>query len=236
LLNGFVLLSIRMTFDFGQWTTAGLWLAVVASGLYHGINPGMGWPLAVSAGLMGKGRGTLLRALVPIAAGHFIAMAAILLPFAAMATLVAWQREIRIAAALLVIAFGLYLLINRRHPRFLARIRPTQLVLWSFWVAMAHGASLMLVPIYLGLCRTNELDQAHRAASALMSGNLPIAFTVSLVHTLAMIASGGVMALAVHEWLGPQFISRSWFNLDLVWALSLILVGVIALVSVVPVA
>jgi hypothetical protein len=223
-----------MTADIAQWTTAGLWLAVIASGLYHGINPGMGWPLAVSAGLMGRGRGDLLRALAPIATGHFIAMAAILLPFAAMATLIAWQREIRVAAAVLVICFGIYLLINRRHPRFLARIKPTQLVLWSFWVAMAHGASLMLVPIYLGLCRADELDAGHRAASALMSGNLPTAVAVSLVHTVAMVSSGGVMALAVHDWLGPQFISKSWFNLDLVWALSLVLVGVIALVSILP--
>ncbi|MGI9409756.1 MAG: hypothetical protein ACR2OV_06765, partial [Hyphomicrobiaceae bacterium] len=144
-----------------DWATASLWLAVVASGIYHGINPGMGWPLAVSAGMMGNGRRDLLVALWPLALGHFLAMSAILLPFAIMTALIDWQIEIRIGAALLVIASGLYLLFNRRHPRFLARIKPTQLALWSFAVAMAHGAGLMLLPIYLGLCRAEDLDTSH---------------------------------------------------------------------------
>ena len=79
-----------------------------------------------------------------------------------MTALVDWQREIRIGAALLVIGFGLWLLIHRRHPRLLARIRPTQLALWSFAVATAHGAGLMLVPIYLGLCRRRRWTAATR--------------------------------------------------------------------------
>lgn len=214
-----------------EWATASLWLAVIGSGIYHGINPGMGWPLAVSAGLMGNGRRDLFASLGPIATGHFIALVGILLPFAVMTVLVVWQREIRIGAALLVIAFGGYLLINRRHPRFLAKIRPTQLALWSFAVATAHGAGLMLVPIYLGLCRAEELDQGHQAAFTLMGGNLVTAIVVSVVHAIAMIVSGGVMAVAVHEWLGLTFISKSWFNLDIVWSLSLILIGGIGLAT-----
>jgi len=215
----------------GDWTIAGLWLAVVASGLYHGVNPGMGWPLAVSAGLMGKGRSDLFKALGPLAAGHFLAMAGMLLPFAAMTALQAWQREIRIGAGLLVVAMGIGLLIYRRHPRFLSRIKPTQLTFWSFAVATAHGAGLMLVPIYLGLCRIEELDRGHQAASALMSGNFLIALSVSIVHTAAMIVTGGIFAFVIYEWLGLKFLSKSWFNLDIVWALSLILVGGIGLAS-----
>jgi hypothetical protein len=214
-----------------DWTTAGLWLAVTLSGVYHGINPGMGWPLAVSAGLMGKGSGDLVRALGLLAAGHFLAMLGILLPFVAMATLVIWERQIRIAAGLIVIGAGVYLFINRRHPRFLSRIPPAQLALWSFAAAMAHGAGLMLVPIYLGLC-ANELDAGHAAAATLMAGNLAIAIAVATVHTAAMILSGGLSAFAVYRWLGLTFISKSWFNLDVVWALSLILVGSIGLLSV----
>ena len=103
------------------WVDAGLWLAVVASGVYHGVNPGMGWPLAVSSGLMGKGRRDLIASLGPLGAGHFLAMAGILAPFAVMTALVSWQHEIRTAAGLLVIATGVYLLVARRHPRFLAR-------------------------------------------------------------------------------------------------------------------
>src|SRR5580698_326885 len=100
-----------------------LWLTVIASGVYHGVNPGMGWPLAVSAGLMGKGRRDLIASLGSLGAGHFLAMAAILAPFAVMTALVAWQREIRIGAGLVVIAAGVYFLVAR-HPRFLARIKP----------------------------------------------------------------------------------------------------------------
>jgi len=208
-----------------------LWLAVIASGVYHGVNPGMGWPLAVSAGLMGKGRRDLIASLGPLAAGHFVAMVGILAPFAVMVALVAWQREIRISAGLLVIAAGAYLLIARRHPRFLARIKPTQLALWSFAVATAHGAGLMLLPIYLGICGAGERDAGHQAAAVLMRGNLGTAIAVSIVHATAMIVSGGIVAVAVHEWLGLTFISKSWFNLDVVWALSLVLVGAIGVTN-----
>ena len=212
-------------------TAAGLWLIVVGSGVYHGLNPAMGWPLAVSAALMGRGRRDLLGALGLLALGHLLAMAAILLPFTLMTAILRWQRPIRIGAAIAVIAFGLWLLVNRRHPRFIARIRPTQLALWSFAVATAHGAGLMLVPIYLGICRANALDRTHQAASVLIGGNLATAVLVSLVHTAVMIVTGGLMALLVHAWLGLQFLTRSWFNLDAVWAASLVAVGGVALTS-----
>ncbi|MFP3608047.1 hypothetical protein SB753_40035, partial [Paraburkholderia sp. SIMBA_053] len=78
--------------------------------------------------------------------------------------LLAWQREIQAGASALVIGFGVFLLLWRRHPRVLARIAPSRLALWSFAIALAHGAGLMLVPIYLGLCSANDLDRAHEAA------------------------------------------------------------------------
>jgi hypothetical protein len=218
--------------DHIQWTTAGLWLAVVASGLYHGVNPGMGWPLAVSAGLMGRGRRDVVGALAPLAAGHLLSMLVILLPFALMTALLDWQRDIRIGASAAVIAFGVFRLVNRRHPRALARIRPTQLALWSFAIATAHGAGLMLLPIYLGLCSTEDLDTVHRASSILMAQNSATAVLVSLTHTLSMVTAGGVIALIVYGWLGLKFLSRSWFNLDFVWAMSLILIGAIGLLTV----
>jgi hypothetical protein len=213
----------------GDWIPVELWLAVVASGLYHGVNPGMGWPLAVSAGLMEKSSRALVAALWPLAIGHLLAMLVVLLPFALLAALVEWQSQIRIGASLLVIAFGIFLLVNPRHPRALARIPPTQLGLWSFAVAIAHGAGFMLVPIYLGLCQVADLDSSHKAASALVSGSLRMAVLVSLVHGAAMIAAGGVFAWSVYRYLGLKFVSRSWFNLDAIWALSLILVGALSL-------
>ena len=212
-------------------TAAGLWVAVVASGIYHGVNPGMGWPLAVSAALMDGGQRALFAALGALAVGHFLAMIGILLPFAAMTILVQWQREIRIGAALVVIALGVWLFFNRRHPRFLARVPPSRLALWSFLVATAHGAGLMLVPIYLGLCSPGELDAGHQAAAALMARNAGLSIVVAGVHTTAMIASGGAIALVVYYWLGLKFLSKAWFDLDVIWALSLVLVGAIGLVT-----
>jgi hypothetical protein len=189
----------------------------------------MGWPLAVSAGLMAKSSRALVTALWPLTVGHLLAMLAVLLPFALLVTVVDWQRQIQIGASLLVIGFGIFRLVNRRHPRVLARIRPTQLGLWSFAVAIAHGAGLMLVPIYLGLCRAGGLDGGHTAAAALINTDLGMAVLVSIVHSVAMIAAGGFLAWLVYRYLGLKLVSRSWFNLDATWALSLILVGTLSL-------
>ena len=212
-----------------DWAVAGLWLAVIASGLYHGVNPAMGWPLAVSAGMMEKSPRALVSALAALAAGHFIAILLMILPFSLLLTLVYWQRQIRIGASLLVIGFGAVRLVDRRHPRALARIRPTQLGLWSFAAAVAHGAGLMLAPIYLGLCAADGLDRGHQAAGALIGANLGMAVLVSIVHSGAMIAAGGLLAWLVYRYLGLKFVSRSWFNLDAAWAASLVLVGAISL-------
>lgn len=211
-------------------TSALLWLAIIVSGLYHGINPGMGWPLAVAAGLMDRSPRALFAALWPLSAGHLLAMLVMLLPFALLLVLVQWQHQIQICASLLLIAFGVLRLLYPRHPRMLARIKPTHLALWSFVVAIAHGAGLMLVPIYLGLCQTAGLDQGHESAAILSGANLGMAMLVSLVHTTAMIAAGGCSAWLVYRYLGLQYLSRSWFNLDMIWALSLVLVGAVALV------
>jgi hypothetical protein len=203
---------------------------VVASGFYHGINPGMGWPLAVSAGLMQKSSRALVAALLPLTAGHLLAMLLVILPFALLVTIVEWQRQIQLSASLAVIAFGVFRLVDRRHPRALARIRPTQLGLWSFAIAIAHGAGLMLVPVYLGLCRPADFNKGHEAAGALINSSLKMAVLVSVIHSIAMIAAGGSLAWLVYRYLGLKFVSRSWFHLDAAWAVSLILVGVIALV------
>ncbi len=213
-----------------------LWLAVIASGMFHGLNPGMGWPLAVSAGLMERKDSALLAALVPLAAGHFLAMMAMVLPFALLTSLIIWQREIQIGASLLVIAFGLFRYINRRHPRMLARIAPTRLALWSFAIAIAHGAGLMLVPIYLGLnnsaaMENSAMGQNVMAGSEFLVSSLGMTLLVSSVHTIAMISSGGIAAWLIYRIVGLKYITRSWFNMDAIWAISLILVGAIGLYS-----
>lgn len=212
-------------------TTTGLWLAVVAAGIYHGVNPAMGWPLAVAAALMERRASALPAALAALAFGHLAAMSAILLPFALMTALLDWQDQIRLGAGVIVIAVGMFLLLRPRHPRILARVPPSRLALWSFLAALAHGAGLMLVPIYLGLCGLDTADAGHRAASVLMARSAGLSVAVALVHTLAMVGAGGVVAVCVYRWLGLRVLSKSWFDLDALWALSLVLVGAVGVAS-----
>ena len=213
---------------------AALWWAVILSGAYHGLNPGMGWPLAVSAALMERKAVAMPKALLLLTTGHLLAMIAILLPFSLMIWLVEREYEIRLIASFIVIGMGIYLLINSKHPRYLARIHPAKLGLWSFLSAIAHGAALMLVPIYLGICQIaedngNTENAGHLAAQNLMSNDLFTALGVSLVHTVSMGIAGALLAILVYFWLGLKFISQAWFNLDKIWACSLILVGAFGL-------
>jgi len=185
----------------------------------------------VSAALMERRRSAMPKALAMLAFGHFLAMIGILLPFSLMIFLVDWESQIRIGAGALVIAMGVYLLINRRHPKILARVHPARLALWSFLAATAHGAGLMLVPIYLGICDIAAEETGHVAAAALMSNNIVTAFAVAAIHTFSMTVAGGVIAVIIYLWLGLKFLSRTWFNLDIVWALSLIAVGMFGIAS-----
>jgi hypothetical protein len=212
-----------------SWSQIGLWFAVATSGLYHGVNPAMGWPLAVSSGLMERRTRALFAALAYLSAGHVLAMFVVIVPFAMLGVLLEWRREIQLGASVLVSCFGAFKLINRRHPRMIVRIPPSRLALWSFVVALAHGAGLMLVPIYLGLCRSFDLDRGHRAAAALVRANLGMAVVVSAVHAAATIVAGGLLAWLIYRHLGLRFVARSWFNLDAIWASSLMLVGILSL-------
>ena len=204
---------------------AALWLTVVGLGLYHGLSPAMGWPLAVANGLAERRAGAVFRTLLPLGSGHFVAMAVVLVPVAFLGWLVEWSTPIRAGAAGLVLAFGLARLVRPRHPRALARIPPTRLAWWSFLMATAHGAGLMLVPFMLGLCGPAESGAHARVEQALARSDLATAVLVAAVHTLAMMIAGLAIAWAVYRYLGLQFLRRAWFNLDLAWAASLVLAG-----------
>jgi hypothetical protein len=207
---------------------AALWAAILASGVYHGLNPGMGWPLAVAAGLTERRGAAVARTLAPLAAGHLLSISVVLLPFGALTVLLDWTREIRIAAGLVIIGFSGVLLLYRRHPRWLARVRPTQVTLWSFSVALLHGAGLMLVPMLLGLC-----GQAApgRPLSIAVVDNAGLALEVAVVHTAALIVVSGLVAGAVYRALGLEVLRRSWFDLHRLWAGSLAFVGALAVWS-----
>jgi hypothetical protein len=214
--------------------TAALWLTVAAVGLYHGLNPAMGWPLAVANGMTAQRGRAVLATLLPLGGGHFAAMAVVLVPFAWLSWYVEWSRAIRLGAGALVLLFGLYKLVQRRHPRALARVRPTQLAWWSFLMATAHGAALMLVPVLLGLCVTapaavesaTAADVGHATVmNYLAQSSVATAVLVAAVHTLAMMLAGLSMAWAVYRYLGLPFLRRFWLDLDQVWGWSLVIAG-----------
>jgi hypothetical protein len=211
--------------------TAAIWLTIIAVGIYHGLNPAMGWPLAVANGLTERRPGAVFATLLPLGGGHFAAMAIVLVPFAWLSLYVQWSREIRLGAGALVLLFGIYKLLQRRHPQALARIRPTQLAWWSFWMATAHGAGLMLVPFMLGLCAPGDgimavPESGHvTVMNYLARSNVVTAVAVAAVHTLAMMLAGLTAAWAVYRYLGLQFLRRAWFDLDVVWGVSLVIAG-----------
>jgi hypothetical protein len=212
------------------------WLMIVALGVYHGANPGMGWLFAVSNGMQSRCSRAVLLALPPIALGHFLAMAVALLPFAILGFYLERLSDIRAAAGLILMMFGIYRLLRQRHPRFLARVGPSHLTAWSFLLATAHGAGLMLVPVVLGLSGQAQGGahgghHAHRALVDLANGSLGVTFAVSAIHTIMMVQTGGVIAWLVYRYVGVGLLRRAWFNLDLLWAVLLIVVGAVALAA-----
>jgi hypothetical protein len=212
-------------------TAAALWLTIVALGLYHGLNPAMGWPLAVANGMTDRRASSLLATMLPLGGGHLAAMAIVLAPFAVLGWYMEWSRAIRLGSGAAVLLFGLFRLISRRHPRMMARIPPGRLALWSFAMASAHGAGLMLVPFMLGLCAAPSgappaQAAGHAAVMAFMArSNVGTALLVATVHSLAAILAGAFMALLVYRYLGLRFLRRAWLDLDRVWGASLVLAG-----------
>ncbi len=213
--------------------TASLWAGVVAIGVFHGLNPAMGWPLAVANGLGERRGGAVFATWLPLGAGHLLAMALVLVPFAVLAWMLRWNQELRIGAGLLVLAFGAWRLARRHRHRWLGRVRPTQLALWSFLMATAHGAALMLLPIFLGLCDPAPAASPpwqggiadHAAVMQWMRSSVGVAVAVSLVHTAAMICAGLAAAWVVYRYLGLRALRGSWLDLDFAWALGLIAAG-----------
>lgn len=218
-------------------STAALWLGIVAMGAWHGLNPAMGWPLAVANGLTERRGSAVLATLLPLGGGHLAAMAVALVPFAWLLGDLSWRHPIQLAAGALVVLYGVYKLVQPRHPRALARIRPTQLAWWSFLAATAHGAGLMLVPFMLGLCVQQPQAPGGLAAvhadvmDQLARSSVGIALAVAAVHTLATLLAALAAAWAVYRYLGLRYLARTWFNLDRIWAGSLVVAGAAGIVT-----
>ncbi|MDP9107628.1 MAG: hypothetical protein M3N23_00970 [Pseudomonadota bacterium] len=213
-----------------------LWLTVIALGIYHGVNPAMGWPLAVANGMTERRSSALFATLLPLGGGHFMAMAVVLAPFAVLGWYVHWSHAIRLVAGALVLLLGVFKLVDARHPRALARIAPSRIAWWSFLMATAQGAGLMLVPFMLGLCAVARpltphavpsIDAGHAAIMAyLANSTLATALLVGVVHSVTALLAGTLMAWIVYRYLGLRYLRRLWFNLDRVWGGSLVVGGV----------
>jgi hypothetical protein len=210
------------------------WLALTALGAYHGLNPAMGWLFAVALGLQEQRRGAVLQALPPIALGHAIAISLTVL-LVGVAQIVVPLDVLRYVCAGVLILFGLYKLVRRRHPRWVGmRVGFRDLTAWSFLMASAHGAGLMLIPVLLGLSSAEQMQgaHAHGANIGTMTGSATVFTDLAVVgvHTLAMFAVMGAIAVVVYEKLGVMMLKRAWFNLDLLWAGTLVAAGLITLV------
>ena len=208
------------------------WLALALLGAYHGLNPAMGWLFAVALGLQEQRRGAVLQALPPIALGHATAVLLAVLVVGAAQIVVPFD-VLRYVCAGVLILFGLYKLARRRHPRWVGmRVGFRDLTAWSFLMATAHGAGLMLIPVLLGLSYT-EQGGAHGAHAnhAGVTGSVTVLADLAAVglHTLAMFAVMGATATVVYEKLGVMILKRTWFNLDLLWAGALVGAGLITL-------
>ena len=208
------------------------WLAVFGLGMFHGINPAMGWLFAVALGLQEQRRAAVFRALPPIALGHALSIG-IIIAVVLLARVTVPHRSLKIAAAAILFAFGLYRLLRSRHPNWVGmRVGFGDLTLWSFVMASAHGAGLMLVPFFLpsptGQTAHHEAHQTHAWAFANFSAP-SLLITAVVVHTLGYLLTTALVAFVVYEKLGVAILRRAWFNIDLVWMLALMITGVFIL-------
>jgi hypothetical protein len=203
------------------------WLALAGLGAFHGVNPAMGWLFAVALGLHRHSRTVVLSALLPIAIGHALAILAVALAVVLLGIVVD-QGTIRLGGGALLIGWAAYhtLYGSRHRVRFGMQVGMLGLGAWSFLMATAHGAGLMLVPVLIPLCLAAAPAQELTAA-----GSLPVTLAAVGVHTLAMLATTGVIALAVYEWFGLAFLRTGWINLDLVWTIALVATGLILFVA-----
>lgn len=203
------------------------WAMLVALGAFHGINPGMGWLFAVALGMQERRRGAVLRALLPLGAGHAMAVAVAVGAALAVgfAIPLAWLRW-PIAAVL--VSLGVVRVFRHRHPRWGGmRVGMGGLTVWSFLMATAHGAGLMVVPVVLGMSMSAGGDHAHHTHAA--GTDAGAAFLATGLHAIGYLAVTAFVAVLVFEKLGVGILRRAWINLDLIWSAALIATGALTL-------
>jgi hypothetical protein len=200
-------------------------------GAYHGINPGMGWLFAVALGMQERSTAAVGRSLVPIALGHGLAIGAVVFVAALLETVVplTW---LKLAVALILFGFGIHCLFRQRHPRGGGmRVGFRDLISWSFFMASAHGAGFMLLPVLLG-ASAGSGHRGHAGTGAGLHLGTPIAgLMATLAHTMGYLAVTGLIAWVVYKKLGLALLRKAWINLHLIWAGTLIVSGAFTLLT-----
>lgn len=201
----------------------GSWALMLGFGAYHGLNPGMGWLFALALGLQQKSERAIWRSMLPITTGH---AASIVLVAALVLAAGQWLSimHLRYLAAIILLIFAVFKLFNTyRHPRWVGmRVGMKDLFLWSFLMAAAHGAGLMVAPTLL------EVSHAAAGPAAGLTAGAGVVLAV-LLHTAAMLTVMLLTALVVFRKLGLMILRRSWVNFDVIWAVALFVVGATAL-------
>jgi hypothetical protein len=203
--------------------TVSPWLVLAGLGAFHGLNPAMGWLFAVALGLHRQSRGVVLKSLIPIAAGHMISIAAVALAVVALGFFIE-QRVLETAAGTALVGWAAYHAAygHRRRVRVGMKTGMLGLGVWSFVMATAHGAGLMLVPVIIPLCFS-----ADPAGELTAAGSLPVALAAVGTHTAAMLAVTLAISVSVYEWLGLSLLRRGWINFDLLWVAALAITGIV---------
>ncbi len=210
----------------GEMTSS--WAVLLGLGAFHGINPGMGWLFAVALGLQERRRGAVFGALLPLGLGHALAVGVAIM-IALLAGAVLPLQWVRWLVAAILISFGVSRLLRHRHPSWASmRVSKSGLTLWSFLMASAHGAGLMVVPVYLGMAIPAEHAKHHGQASAMFGGSPGNALLATSLHACGYLVVTAAIAVLVFEKLGVGMLRKAWFNLDLVWAVALIGTGLIS--------
>jgi hypothetical protein len=199
-------------------THAAGWATLFLLGAYHGINPGMGWLFAVALGMQEHSSRAVLRSLVPITLGHALAIGVVVL-IAGLIQVVLPLNYVKLVVAGLLVSLGIYRVFRSRHFAWGGmRVGFLELTAWSFLMASAHGAGLMVLPVVL------QMAPMHHMHGAGMTG-----VGATLVHTLGYLTVTAAVAMIVYQKVGLAVLRKAWFNLDLVWAVALIATGCVAL-------
>jgi hypothetical protein len=209
-------------------TSTALWMMLLL-GAYHGINPGMGWLFAVALGMQEQKGSAVAKSLIPIAIGHAVAIGSVVLT-AAVLGMTLPLAAIRYSVAAILIGLGIYSLVRHQHPRWVRmQVGFRDLTVWSFLMASAHGAGLMVVPVLL---RSNTVEAEGQIAGHdhMSAAASPLAgMLATAVHTIAYLAITGLFAWVVYRKLGLALLRKTWFNFDLIWAAALVATGLVTL-------